>query len=178
MTHRFISPNFLPVSMGAPVANANRRRVFRLLAVIAAISTYATIVLGGSVSSSDAGLACPDWPLCNGAVVPDFGAPGVAIEYVHRLVAATTSLLLFVTMLAAWLWFRGEGRLVLLSTASVVALAVQVTLGMLTITTRLDPLVVTSHLALATATFASALSVAIVSFLPPPLEPQAVSAPA
>jgi len=145
----------------------DRRRTLRVFAVVAAISTYSTIVLGGSVSSSGAGLACPDWPLCHGAVVPDLSRADILIEYTHRLVAALTSLFLFLTMVLALLWFRWERRLVFVSTMSVLLLAGQVTLGMLTITSRLDPAVVTTHLAFATATFAGAIATAILALLPP-----------
>lgn len=160
------------------MAMTDRRRIFQILAVAAAIATYATIVLGGNVSSSGAGLACPDWPLCNGQLIPDLSRADVAIEYTHRLFAAMTSLLLLVTMFTAWVWFRRERRLAYLSTLSVALLVTQVTVGMLTITSRLDPVVVTSHLALATATFASALSVAILSLLPPSFMPQPAAQPA
>ena len=80
----------------------NRKRLFRILAVLAAVTAYATIVLGGTVRGMDAGMACPDWPLCNGSIVPELGNPSVAVEYAHRLVAALTSLFILLVALSAW----------------------------------------------------------------------------
>src|SRR6266542_2517954 len=86
----------------------------------------------------DAGLACPDWPLCNNSVVPNLGDPRVAVEYAHRLVAALTSLFVVLTMALAVLWHRSQPAIVTLS-------------------------VVTIHLALGTATLALALMVALLA---------------
>lgn len=113
-----------------------------------------------------AGLACPDWPLCHGALVPDLGDPLVAVEYVHRLAAAVTSLLLVLSMAFALLWFRSAIRLVTLTVLTVSILVIQVTVGALTITSRLDPPVVTVHLALGTATFGFSVMLALVARWP------------
>lgn len=159
-----------PANTGARVID--RRRWFQWFAVLAAITAYGTIVLGGTVRGMGAGLACPDWPLCHGSVVPDFGRDGVAIEYAHRLVAALTSLFVLLTMLFAFLWFRSQTRIVTLSFMTFALLVTQVAIGALTITSALDWVVVTIHLALGTATMASALIVAILSMLP--LAPKAI----
>lgn len=146
----------------------NRRRIFQHMAIAATVCAYATIVLGGTVRGMGAGLACPDWPLCNNSVVPDLGDPLVAVEYAHRLVAALTSLFLLLTMAFALLWFRSELRLVTLSFMAFAILVTQVAFGALTITSSLDWVVVTIHLALGTATMAAALILALVSLWPPP----------
>jgi cytochrome c oxidase assembly protein subunit 15 len=137
------------------------------MAILATIFAYATIVLGGTVRGMGAGLACPDWPLCNGSLVPNLGDPGVLVEYVHRLVAVLTGLFVLFTLLAAALWFRSEMRLVTWSVVSFAVLATQVAAGAITITTENDPAIVTLHLALGTATLAAALIVAMVSLWPP-----------
>jgi len=87
--------------------------VFQYLAILAAITAYATIVLVGR-SAGWGRTRVPDWPLCHGSVVPDFGRDGVAIEYAHRLVAALTSLFILLTFVLAFLWFDPD-RIVLLS---------------------------------------------------------------
>lgn len=146
----------------------NRPRVFQIFAAATAVATYATIVFGGYVSATGAGLACPDWPTCQGAVIPDLSNPLIVAEYVHRLCAVITGVLIVATAAAAILWFRSERRIVSLSLAAGILLAGQIALGMLTIASRLNPLVVTSHLALAAATFAATTALALVAIWAPP----------
>jgi len=147
----------------------DRRRFYQVVAVLAAVCAYATIVLGGTVRGMDAGLACPDWPLCNGSIVPNLGDPQVAVEYAHRLVAAVTSLSLLLTAVLAVLWYRTDLRLVLLSLVAFGILVAQVWFGALTITSSLNWVIVTIHLALGTATFAFGLLVAFFALRLPSL---------
>jgi len=53
-----------------------------LFAIVAA-----QILLGIIVRYSHATLACPDWPLCQGSILPPEYTPEVILHYVHRLVA-------------------------------------------------------------------------------------------
>ena len=141
----------------------DRRRLFQGFAILGAVSAYATIVLGGTVRGMDAGLACPDWPLCHGSAVPDLGRADVAVEYAHRLVAAFTSLFILLTMILAFLWFRSDRRLVTVSFMTFALLVAQIAFGAFTITSELDVAVVTAHLAVGTATLAFAVMVALFS---------------
>ena len=155
----------------------DRLRLFRIVAVLSAITAYGTIVLGGTVRGMDAGLACLDWPLCNNSIVPNLGDPRVAVEYAHRLVAALTSLFILLTMAFAVLWHRAQTPIVTLSVMTFAVLVAQVAFGALTITSSLNWVVVTIHLALGTATLALALMVALIVLrVPtgaPPSEPSA-----
>jgi len=144
----------------------DRRRFLQVVAILGALCAYATIIVGGTVRGMGAGLACPDWPLCNGSVVPDLADTGIFVEYVHRLVAALTGMFMLSALVAAVVWFRSEMRIVTLSVMSFAILVTQVAVGALTITTKNDWVVVTIHLALGTATLASALIVALVSLWP------------
>ena len=129
------------------------------LATVAAI--YFLIVLGGLVASTGSGLACPDWPLCNGQVFPTLN-PSVLIEYTHRLWTIVTTLFVIGTMLFAWRKY-GRHKVTLFSTLTCLLLFGQVLLGMLTVSSGTDAMVVTAHLALATLVFAAALISSIIS---------------
>src|SRR2546422_3869829 len=109
----FKEANFLP-PRGIPML-IDRRRLFQVVAVLGAVCAYATIVVGGTGRGMNAGLACPDWPLCNGSVVPNLADTGILVEYIHRLVAALTGMFMLSTLIAAVLWFRPEMRIVTLS---------------------------------------------------------------
>jgi len=145
----------------------DQRRLLQVVAILGALFAYATIVVGGTVRGMGAGLACPDWPLCNGSVIPDLAHTGILVEFVHRFVAALTGIFMLSTLVAALTWFRSELRIVTLSVMSFAVLVAQVAVGWVTITSDNDPAVVTIHLALGTATLAAALIVAMVSLWPP-----------
>src|SRR2546428_8876665 len=55
------------------------------------LSTYMLILIGGFVSASGSGLACPDLPTCHGQVLPLLSGP-VLVEVSHRLSALVVSL--------------------------------------------------------------------------------------
>jgi len=114
------------------------------------VATFALIVLGALVRAHGAGLACPDWPLCFGRLVPAFDMR-VAFEWGHRVLAGGVALGLF--GLTAVLWRRTELRR---NMARVLALAwlllaVQVLLGGLTVILLLAPWTVTAHLLVGTS---------------------------
>ncbi len=130
----------------------------RILAYGSVLSTYLLIVIGGYVVFSGSGVACgssgPDsWPLCNGQVIPTLSGP-VLVEWTHRLFTLVVGLFVLGTAIVAWTQYREERRILQFSTASFLVLFGQILLGMVTVKTDLEPLVVTAHLAVASALFA------------------------
>ena len=119
----------------------------------ASILTIGLIAYGSWVRVSGSGLGCPDWPLCEGVVVPDLeGATG--IEFGHRLFAGVTMLAVVV---AAWYAFRGRTadrqatRLIL---GALAAILVQAVLGGITVLTHLHSMVRLAHLTFSMLTLA------------------------
>jgi cytochrome c oxidase assembly protein subunit 15 len=107
--------------------------------------TYVLIVFGALVRAHGAGLACPDWPLCFGEVIPEFDFK-VAFEWGHRALAGSVGLI-FLALAGLTLRLPRLGarmRLGLLVAALI--LAAQVVLGGLTVLELLASWTVTSHL--------------------------------
>ena len=80
---------------------------FRLLVAATAVSAWALVVVGGAVRVSESGLGCPDWPLCDGRVVPA-GRKAPIVEYTHRAAAAIVVVLLIATTVWAWRRYRSR----------------------------------------------------------------------
>lgn len=107
--------------------------------------TYVLIVLGALVRANGAGLACPDWPLCFGEIVPEFDFR-VAFEWGHRALAGSVGLV-FLGLGIATLRLPRLGRAMRGGLAvAAVLLAVQIVLGGLTVLELLARWTVTSHL--------------------------------
>jgi heme A synthase len=113
------------------------------LILITILLSFLLINLGGYVHNTGSSLACPDWPLCQGQVMPEM-VDGVLIEHSHRLLA---SLVGFLTLLIALLNRKNSKT----ASISYVALAMVITQGILggiTVIYQLPPLVSTAHLGL------------------------------
>jgi heme A synthase len=134
---------------------------FQIQSLSTVAAVYFLIVLGGLVSSTGSGLACPDWPLCQGQVVPNL-TPSILIEFTHRLWTIVVTAFVIATTLLAWRKYRWS-KVTAFSTLTFLLLSGQVILGMATVTSGTEPIVVTAHLALATLVFASALTASLIS---------------
>lgn len=139
------------------------------LARLAAVVTFAVIVLGAFVRLSDAGLGCPDWPGCYGQLTWPTEADEVQQanqsyperpveinkawkEMVHRYLAG--ALVLLVAAINFLAWKRGEpGRIRALAGLLLALILFQAALGMWTVTLKLLPVVVMGHLLGGLATF-------------------------
>lgn len=110
------------------------------------------IALGGGVRAMDAGLSCPDWPLCFGDVIPDFHIQ-VYFEFIHRVIAGLIGIANVV--LAVFIFKRPASGWGLKSAAvlSLVLYLAQAVLGGLTVLWHLHEGVVAAHLTMGTTFF-------------------------
>jgi cytochrome c oxidase assembly protein subunit 15 len=141
--------------MAASVYKAGLYRWSLLLA----FCTLLLVVAGGLVTSRDAGLSVPDWPLSYGKLMPPMEG-GILYEHGHRMVATTVGLLTIVSMI--WL-FRSEHRRWLrwLGVVALAAVILQGVLGGLTVLLLLPWWISTAHACLAQLFFATTVAIAL-----------------
>jgi cytochrome c oxidase assembly protein subunit 15 len=145
----------------------NRIATLRRLVLAGVVLGFCVVVFGAYVRLTYAGLGCPDWPGCYGHVTP-LGAQAANVgtaeaplevgkawrEMIHRYAASTLGLIIVVVASLSLAW-RRESRVPRAMPLVLVGLVVfQGLLGMLTVTWKVKPLIVTAHLAFGLLTVA------------------------
>ena len=137
--------------------------MFKALSVLAAMVAFCVVVLGSYVRLSDAGLGCPDWPGCYGALtVPQSESAILSAqqaypdkpvvhakawkEMAHRYLAGSLGLLVVALAVLAYRQRHALKTAWQLSAGLVVLIVLQALLGMWTVTLLLKPVIVTLHL--------------------------------
>ena len=134
-------------------------RGLNFFAIFVACATFFLIIAGALVTSNDAGLATPDWPLSNGQVFPKM-VGNLFWEHGHRMVATTVGMLTIVLTIYILRkenrnWVRKLGIFALL------AVITQGLLGGLTVKLMLPLAVSTAHATLAQLFFCTTVSLAV-----------------
>ncbi|MBA4447949.1 MAG: COX15/CtaA family protein [Nitrosopumilaceae archaeon] len=131
------------------------------LALATMIVLYSLMFLGGYISAAGLGLTCPEWPLCPNGVMP---SEEYLIEWIHRLAAATTGVLVIATMVAGFLNKRADTKIKVTSTLATVFVITQITLGALVIDTKLHAVLVAIHLGIGILLFSMVLLTVLFAF--------------
>ena len=145
-----------------------------LLASHLVVALIALVVIGGATRVMEAGLACPDWPLCYGSFLPGQQMNlKVFLEWFHRLDAFLVGLAILVQLIAGFIWRSQVPKWLLWAYVAFTCLVLlQGGLGALTVLKLLPSFVVMSHMALALLLIAgmSGLTQLLLSqdCLPPP----------
>jgi heme a synthase len=156
--------------LSAPILRSQKNRTpLKYLIYLAPVLVFVQILLGGLVSSNYAGLACTDFPLCNGQFIPTFDGP-VGLQVIHRLGAYTVFFYIYMLYLGIR-WGRVEFTPKMISSGrlAVSLLLFQIMLGMANVLFKIPPLITVLHLATAAGILATCLRmVFIISYEPLP----------
>jgi heme a synthase len=141
---------------------------FRKLVWVTTFLTLDLVMFGGFTRLTDSGLGCPDWPGCYGTASPFVAHAQIAaahaalpsgpvsmtkawIEMIHRYFAMAIGVLIIAQTLIAWT-ARFTRRPLSVSpwwpTALFLLIGVQGAFGAWTVTMKLQPVIVTTHLLL------------------------------
>ncbi|MFM1653191.1 COX15/CtaA family protein [Brevibacillus sp. B_LB10_24] len=87
-----------------PVSAGFRRYVWAVT-----IYAYGVVYIGAYVRHTNASLACPDWPLCRGSLIPELSGL-VAVQFFHRVCAAILFFLILGIVTYAVRHYKGNRR--------------------------------------------------------------------
>ena len=141
------------------MTNKTYNEALHRYAVFTASCTFVLLIAGALVTSNDAGLSIPDWPLAYGSLNPPM-VGGIRYEFTHRVIATCVGLLTI--GLAAWLW-RTEKRpwMRWLGLAALGGVIAQGILGGMTVRMFQPPPVSAAHATLAQLFFSTVVAIAV-----------------
>ena len=119
------------------------------------------MVIGGYICAAGLGLTCPDWPLCPNGLLPD---DEYFIEWLHRLIAATTGALVLATAVGSWITAGSHWKIKTTGTLAAIFVVTQITLGALVIDTLLHAVLVSIHFGIGILLFAMVLLTTLFAF--------------
>jgi cytochrome c oxidase assembly protein subunit 15 len=127
------------------------RRIIPAYAAATAAATFLLLVAGGLVTSTDSGLAVPDWPLSYGMLFPPM-VGGILFEHGHRMIAGFVGLLILGLTVCVG---KAEPRpwVRRISYLALGAVVVQALLGGLTVLLMLPPQISIAHAVLGQTLF-------------------------
>ena len=117
--------------------------------------------IGGYVSAAGLGLTCPEWPLCPDGIMP---SEEYLIEWIHRLVAATTGSLVIATMVASLINKNADLKIKVTSSLATVFVITQIVLGAMVIDMKLHAVLVAVHLGIGILLFSMVLLTTVFAF--------------
>jgi cytochrome c oxidase assembly protein subunit 15 len=135
----------------------------RGLTLASTLTTIGAAFMGSYVRGKGAGLACPDWPLCYGQLVPAMDE-WIFLEWFHRTIVLCLSLLVAAAAVLIW---RGGLPERWLGLCTVGMLFVQAVMGGLTVILKTHPVIVAVHQGMAFVFFACLVTLTVRVFSHP-----------
>jgi heme a synthase len=136
----FTSPGWLS---GDRAAVDDRR--LRQMTTATTVLVYTQILIGATMRHTGAGLAIPDFPLMFGGIVPDHWSPAIAIHFAHRTGAVVVTCAILMALTYVRSHYRARRELTGPATVLAALVAVQFTLGALTVLSLRNPWINSFH---------------------------------
>lgn len=154
-----LSPGNAPVSSRSPIPQDQVRRLVWKIA----FATLILMAIGSATRVMNAGLACPDWPLCYGTLFPSQQMNlQVFLEWFHRLDASLIGVMTIgLVGLSGWHRRSLPGWTPWMALLALGLIVFQGVLGGLTVTQLLRFDIVTAHLGTALLFFATVLGMGV-----------------
>ncbi|AYC30765.1 heme A synthase [Paenisporosarcina cavernae] len=124
------------------------------------------ILLGGAlVTKTGSGMGCGrHWPGCNGELIPSVITPEVLIEFSHRVVTGSVSILIVLLAIFAWRWIGHIRETKLLSISAIFFLVLQALVGAAQVLWGQGDFILALHFGISLISFASVLLLTLLIF--------------
>tara|TARA_B100000929_G_scaffold197299_1_gene156490 strand:- start:6 stop:794 length:789 start_codon:yes stop_codon:yes gene_type:complete len=137
-----------------------------ILASAGAALIFVQSLIGGLVRHMDAGMACPDVPLCLGELVPPLVNSTITLHFTHRLIGIVAALLII--GLSLWIFRVSAPKpLRLLGLLAAALVVTQVIIGFVSVLTSLAVIPVSLHTLIAAGLLATLVRIATLARLSP-----------
>jgi len=132
-------------------------RILQKIATATTILVYVQILVGATMRHTDAGLAIPDFPLAFGQLIPPTWDPKIAIHFAHRVGALVVTLFTIATTSHVFYHHRTRRELWRPSALLLALLALQITLGALTVLSQKHYIINSLHVVTGASVLATSL---------------------
>jgi cytochrome c oxidase assembly protein subunit 15 len=135
--------------------------LLRRLTIALTATVYIQILVGATMRHTGAGLAIPDFPLAFGHLLPPHWDEKIAVHFAHRTGALIVTMLAIATAGHVFYHHRARRALVHTSGLLLTLIAVQITLGALTVLSQKQPLINSLHVVTGASVLATSLVLAL-----------------
>jgi len=133
----------------------------RRLATATTVLVYTQILIGATMRHTGAGLAIPDFPLMFGGLVPDHWNAKIAIHFAHRTGALVVTAAVIALFMSVRRHYRDRRELMRPAALLVALVAIQVTLGALTVLSLRNPWINSFHVVCGALVLTTSLVIAL-----------------
>ena len=114
----------------------NKLKISSYVSLLGVLMVLFQITLGGIVRITESGLGCPDWPLCDGQIVPELDFH-TAIEWGHRVSGASIGILIIIINVISVKFFGRKSLQSILAFSLLLLVILEGILGGITVLTEL-----------------------------------------
>ena len=139
--------------------------VLKYLAVAASVGMLFILIGGALVTKTDSGMGCGrHWPGCNGELIPSEITAEVLIEFSHRLVTGTVSILILALVIWTWRKLGHIREVKLLGFLSLFFLIFQALLGAAQVLWGQGDFILALHFGISLISFSTVLLLTLIVF--------------